>query len=91
MATLRFGSKCSSRRGGTARRPAFAENLHVRDRCEVPPSGGALNPDPHFLKRVLVLCLISLFKKYGFAIEPFSLLRDRKCSMSLEKGFRLAL
>ena len=25
---------------------------------------------------ILVLCLISLFKKYGFAIEPFSLLRD---------------
>ncbi len=24
----------------------------------------------------LVLCLISLFKKYGFAIKPFSLLRD---------------
>jgi hypothetical protein len=25
---------------------------------------------------VLVLCLISLFKKYGFAIKPVSLLRD---------------
>jgi hypothetical protein len=24
----------------------------------------------------LVLCLRSLFKKYGFAIKPFSLLRD---------------
>jgi hypothetical protein len=24
----------------------------------------------------IVLCLISLFKKYGFAIKPFSLLRD---------------
>ncbi len=48
MAALRVGSKCSSRCGGTARRPAFAENLHLRDRYEVPPSGGALNPDPHF-------------------------------------------
>ncbi len=38
-----------------------------------------------------MLCLISLFKKYGFAIKPFSLLRARKCSMSLGKGFRLAL
>ena len=36
-------------RGGTARRPTFAENLHLRDRYEVPPSGGALNPDPHSL------------------------------------------
>ncbi|MEE9401934.1 MAG: hypothetical protein V3V47_01925, partial [Desulfobacteria bacterium] len=24
---------------------AFAENLHLRDRYEVPPSGGALNPN----------------------------------------------
>ncbi len=39
----------------------------------------------------LVLCLTSLFKKYGFAIKPFSLLRARKCSMSLGKGFRLGL
>jgi len=48
MAALRIGSKCSSRHSGTARRPAFAENLHLRDRYEVPPSGGALNPDSHF-------------------------------------------
>jgi hypothetical protein len=34
--------------GGTARRPAFAENLYLINRSEVPPSGGALNPDPHF-------------------------------------------
>jgi hypothetical protein len=34
--------------------------------------------DHSFMGRdwLLVLCLISLFKKYGFAIEPFSLLRD---------------
>jgi hypothetical protein len=48
MAVLRVGSKCSSRRGGTARRPAFAENLHLTDRYEVPPSGGALNPNSIF-------------------------------------------
>jgi len=48
MAALWVGSKCSSRRGGTARRPEFAENLYLIDRSEVPPSGGALNPDPQF-------------------------------------------
>jgi hypothetical protein len=99
MAALRVGLKCSPRGGGTARRPAFAENLyppsqkttglpvdecannqyatarcrpeaeadnrvvgedgyfcgttglpvglHLINRSEVPPSGGALNPDPH--------------------------------------------
>jgi hypothetical protein len=40
--------KISSRPGGTARRPAFAENLYPMNKSEVPPSGGALNPDPHF-------------------------------------------
>ncbi len=29
-----------------------------------------------FLGNALVLCLTSLFKKYGCAIKPFSLLRD---------------
>jgi hypothetical protein len=48
MAALRNGSKCSSRRGGTARHPAFAENLYLINRSEVPPSGGALNPNPIF-------------------------------------------
>jgi hypothetical protein len=28
--------------------PRLAENLYLIDRSEVPPSGGALNPDPHF-------------------------------------------
>jgi hypothetical protein len=32
----------------TADRPAFAENLYLINRSEVPPSGGALNPDPLF-------------------------------------------
>jgi len=48
MAALLIGSKCSSRRGGTARHPAFAENLCLMNRSEVPPSGGTLNPDSHF-------------------------------------------
>ncbi len=48
MAVLRVSSKCSSRRGGTARLPAFAENLYLINRSEVPPSGGALNPNPPF-------------------------------------------
>jgi hypothetical protein len=46
---------------------------------------------------MLVLCLRSLFKKDGFAIKPFSLLRDHcrdvsfvplNHSISLGKGFR---
>jgi hypothetical protein len=50
MAALRVGSKCSHTTvyATLFRRPAFAENLHLRDRYEVPPSGGALNPDPQF-------------------------------------------
>jgi hypothetical protein len=32
----------------TADRPAFAENLYLINRPEVPPSGGALNPDSPF-------------------------------------------
>jgi hypothetical protein len=48
MAVLRVSSKCSSRRGGTARHPVFAENLYLINRSEVPPSGGALNPNPPF-------------------------------------------
>jgi hypothetical protein len=35
------------RHGGTACHPVFAEYLHLRDRFEVPPSGGALNPNSH--------------------------------------------
>ncbi len=57
-AALRVGSKCSSHCGGTVRRPAFAENLYLINRSEVPPSGGALNPDT-FLRRVL-------WKRRGF-------------------------
>ncbi len=50
MAALRVGSKCSHTTVYAAlfRRPAFAENLYLINRSEVPPSGGALNPDPHF-------------------------------------------
>jgi hypothetical protein len=50
MAALRVGSKCSHTTVYAAlfRRPAFAENLYLIDRSEVPLSGGALNPDPLF-------------------------------------------
>ena len=34
--------------GGIAGHPAFAENLYLINRSEVPPSGGALNPDSPF-------------------------------------------
>ena len=50
MAALRVGLKCSHTTVYAAlfRRPALAENLNLADMCEVPPSGEALNPDPHF-------------------------------------------
>jgi hypothetical protein len=49
MAALRVGSKCSHTAvyAALSRLPAFAENLYLINRSEVPPSGGALNPDPH--------------------------------------------
>ena len=50
MAALRNGSKCSHTTvyAPLFRRSAFAENLRFRDKREVPPSGGALNPDLNF-------------------------------------------
>ena len=50
MAALRVGSKCSHTAvyDALSRRPAFAENLYLINRSEVPPSGGALNPNPIF-------------------------------------------
>jgi hypothetical protein len=47
MAALRIGSKCTVY-AALFRRPAFAENLYLINRSEVPPSGGALNPNSHF-------------------------------------------
>jgi hypothetical protein len=50
MAALRVGSKCSHTTvyAPFFRHPPFAENLYLINRSEVPPSGGALNPDSPF-------------------------------------------
>ncbi len=50
MAVLRVSSKYSHTTVYAAlfRLPAFAENLYLINRSEVPPSGGALNPNPPF-------------------------------------------
>jgi hypothetical protein len=47
MAALRNGSKCSHTTvyAPLFHRSAFAENLYLINRSEVPPSGGALNPN----------------------------------------------
>ena len=47
MAALRNGLKCSHTTvyAPLFHRSAFAEDLHHRDIFEVPPSGGALNPN----------------------------------------------
>jgi len=47
MAAFRNGSKCSHTTvyAPLFHRSAFAENLYLINRSEVPPSGGALNPN----------------------------------------------
>ena len=47
MAALRNGSKCSHTTvyAPLFHRSAFAENLYLINRSEVPPLGGALNPN----------------------------------------------